>query len=161
LESRCSYAAPAFQKFLTTHGATGNTKLILEFEGFPELYACNVSGQELAIEGDRPFHLLRGLIHKLQAEMPQTQVEQPLHIFRACLGGAVKHGVAASGIGLEDVVGVGAIAQFHFMGFARPPAVGEVRSLREEGAEDAMFHVEHWHVLVDGDFQPCRGATPQ
>ena len=47
------------------------------------------------------------------------------------------------------------------MRVARAPAVGVVGALREEGAEDAVLHVEERHVLVERELKPGRGCRPQ
>ena len=41
------------------------------------------------------------------------------------------------------------------MRVAGPAAVGFVRAGRKDRAEHAVLHVEHGHVLVNDDFQPC------
>lgn len=48
------------------------------------------------------------------------------------------------------------IAQANLVLVAGPPAVGLVRARRKHGAEHAMLHVEHRHLLVDDHFEPLR-----
>lgn len=47
-----------------------------------------------------------------------------------------------------------AVAEGHLMVVAGAAAIGLVRSRGEEGAEDAVFHVEHGHMVVDNDLEP-------
>ena len=49
-----------------------------------------------------------------------------------------------------------AVAHFDFMLVTGPPAIGVIRPFAQKRAEDAVLHVEHRHVLVDGDLEPFR-----
>ena len=48
-----------------------------------------------------------------------------------------------------------AVFELHLMGVAGPAAVAEVFAFGEEGAEHAVLHVKHRHVLVQCDFKPA------
>ena len=76
----------------------------------------------------------------------------------------VEHGVAAAGVGLERMLQAHAVADLHLMFVARAPAIGVIRPLAQKRAEDAMLHVKHRHVLVNGDLEPLPAgpiaATP-
>ena len=47
------------------------------------------------------------------------------------------------------------------MRITRASAVCVVGALREEGAEDAVLHVEERHVLVERQLEPGRRGRPQ
>jgi hypothetical protein len=47
-----------------------------------------------------------------------------------------------------------AVAQLHRVPVARPAAIGVIGARRQEGAEHAMLHVKHGHVLMQGDLEP-------
>ena len=47
-----------------------------------------------------------------------------------------------------------AILQMHAMLLARASAVGVIRAGRKKSGEDAMLHVKHRHVVMNGEFNP-------
>jgi hypothetical protein len=75
------------------------------------------------------------------------------------LGSGVVEGIAATGIGLEHMLGADAVAEVDAMLVARPSAIAVILTLREESAEDAVLHMEHGHVLVESDLEPLRGGA--
>lgn len=70
------------------------------------------------------------------------------------LGAAVEEGVTAADIGLEAMELADAVAEVDDVFFAGSAAVFVGGAGAEEGAEDAMLHMKHGHVLVEGEFQP-------
>ncbi len=77
-------------------------------------------------------------------------------IVEACSGlcAAIEEGIAAADIGTEAVHLAYAIAEMHGVCFAGTSAVFVVGTRREEGAENAMLHVKHRHVLVQRELEP-------
>jgi hypothetical protein len=73
----------------------------------------------------------------------------------------VENGVSATGIRFERVVGTHSVAQFHFLVVTGTSAIGKIRALREKGAENAMFHMKHRHMLMDNQLEPFRGRGSQ
>ena len=82
--------------------------------------------------------------------------EEPGEVLGGGLGDGVEQGVPAADVGLERVVHADPVAELDVVEVAGPAAVGLVGPGREEGAEDAMLHVEHRDLLVDHDLQPVR-----
>ena len=77
-------------------------------------------------------------------------------IFRAGLRQRIEDRVAAADVRLDRMLRAHAVAQLHVVLVARPAAVRVVRAAREKRAEDAVLHVKHRHVLVNGDLEPLR-----
>lgn len=67
---------------------------------------------------------------------------------------AIEEGIAAADIGTESVHLSDAIAQVHGVCFAGASAVFVVGTRGEEGAENAMLHVKHRHVLMQCELEP-------
>ena len=94
-------------------------------------------------------------VEQLDTEMAETRGEELGEEAGAGLGAAVEEGVAAADIRLEPVELADAVAEVDGMFFARAAAVFVGRAGAEEGAEHAVLHMEHGHVLVQGELQPC------
>ena len=77
-------------------------------------------------------------------------------MLRAGLGQGVEDRVAAADVGLHRVLRPDAVAQFQIVFVTRAAAVGVIRAIGQECAEDAVLHVEHRHVLMDRDLEPLR-----
>ena len=72
------------------------------------------------------------------------------------MGPGVKNGVAATDVGPDGVGFSHAIPYGDPVAVARPTAGEVVFSLRKEGGKDAMLHVKHRDVLVEGELKPVR-----
>ena len=79
-----------------------------------------------------------------------TQVGDNL---RGGLRDGVKERVAATDVGCERMPHADAIAEFHDVRITRPTAVGLVRAGGKDRTKYAVFHMKHWHMLVNHDFQ--------
>lgn len=74
----------------------------------------------------------------------------------AGLGAGVEHGVAAADIGSNGMRFADAIADGDSVMVAGT-ATGEiVFALGQKSGEDAVFHMKHWDVLVNGQFEQRR-----
>ena len=82
------------------------------------------------------------------------RVEELGHDFGGALRDGVEERVAAADVGGEAVLHADAVAELDLVDVAGAAAVGFVRAGREDGAEHAVLHVKHRHVLVDDDFEP-------
>ena len=52
--------------------------------------------------------------------------------------------------------GPDAVAELNAVLVARAAAIAVILALRKEGTEHAVLHMEHRHVLVEGDLKPRR-----
>ena len=86
--------------------------------------------------------------------MPQSKGEQTADILRSRLRHGVENGVTAADVRLERVFGSDPVAQAHLMFVAGPSAVRVIRAFGKKGAEDAMLHVKHGHMLMDRHLVP-------
>ena len=78
------------------------------------------------------------------------------------MGFAVEEGVAAADVGLEPVELADTVAEVDDVSFARATAIFVSGAGAEEGAEDAVLHVKHRHMLVKSELEPLgRGAVEQ
>ena len=59
------------------------------------------------------------------------------------------------------MAGTEVIDHADFLRLAGTPAVAEVLPVGEEGAKDAVLHVEHGHVLVQDDLEPVGMPRPK
>ena len=81
------------------------------------------------------------------------------HVLGPGLGERVEDGVAATGVGFEGMLRADAVAELDLVLVAGTAAIGVIRAVGKERAEDAVLHVKHGHVLVNGDFKPVgRGS---
>ena len=93
-------------------------------------------------------------VEKLDAEMAEARGEELGEEASAGLGAAVEESVAAANIGLQAVELADAVAEVDGVFLARASAVLVGSAGAEEGAEYAVLHVKHRHVLVEGEFEP-------
>src|SRR6266478_291793 len=100
--------------------------------------------------------LLRGLVKKFQAEMSHTKRQEPCYVVGAGLCSGIENGIAAADIGLDWMIRPDAIAEPNVMFVTRPAAIGKICAVGQEGAENAMLHMKHRHVLMDGYLEPIR-----
>lgn len=72
------------------------------------------------------------------------------------LRAAVEQGVPAPGVRQQGMELPHAVPQLHVVPFTGAAAVLIAGAVRQEGAEHAVLHVEHGHVLVQSQFKPFR-----
>ena len=72
----------------------------------------------------------------------------------AGLGATIEQRVATADIGLEAVELADPVAEVDDVFFAGSAAVFVGGAGAEEGAEDAMLHMKHGHVLMEGELEP-------
>jgi hypothetical protein len=74
----------------------------------------------------------------------------------AGLGARVKHGVAATDIGANGVRFADTVTDGDSVMVAGAAAGEMVFALGKKCSEDAVFHMKHGDVLVEGEFKPRR-----
>ena len=131
--------------------------MVEEFEFAPEIGAGDFAAEEALVLRDRADDLVGGFVDELDAEAAGAEGEEAVEVFGAGLGAVVVDSVAAAGVGLEREFGAGAVLEADLVFFAGAAAVVVVFAGGEEGAEDAVLHVKHGHVLMDGEVEPRRG----
>jgi len=109
-----------------------------------KILVCEYGGQG----GDAVF------VQEFNAIISQSSGEETLEKTGTGLGATVEERVAAADIGLEAVELADAIAEVDDVLFARSATVLVGGAAAEEGAEDAVLHMKHGHVLVEGELQP-------
>ena len=134
--------------------AAGDSELVEQLQLAPQLRTGDFTSEQLAILPNRLFHLRGRFVKEFDSEMAHAQGKHSRNIIRAGLRQRVEDGVAASDIRLDRVLHAHAVAQFQIVAIARAAAVRVVRAGREKGAEDAILHVKHRNMLVNGDFEP-------
>ena len=122
-----------------------------------ELLGGDFFGEEVMVGVDGGDGSVVGFIEELDAVVAQAGGEELLEEAGTGLGATVEEGVAAANIGLEAVKLADAVFQMNDVLFARATAVFVGGAGAEEGAEHAMLHMKHWHVLMEGEFQPVGG----
>ena len=110
----------------------------------------------VGVEADGPGHGLGGIVEELDPEVPGPRASSRGRYSAAVWGTALNRVFrqptsALSGWSMPDPV-----AELDVVVVAGAAAVGLVGPGREEGAEDAMLHVEHRDLLVDHHLQPVR-----
>ena len=111
----------------------------------------------MLVARDRAHDFVGTFVDELDAEAAGAEFEEAGDVVGAGLGAVVVNGVAAAGVGFEGEFGADAVAEGDAVGVAGAAAVAVVFALREKRAEDAVLHVKHGHVLVDGDVEPRAG----
>src|ERR1035437_36078 len=151
----------ALRTCLNADLAPRNAELIQQLQLPPELRAGDLAAQQLAVSRNSLRRLVGGFVQELDPEMPHAQGQHARDIIRARLGQRIEDGVAAAGIRLDRVLRAHAVAQLQIVLVAGPAAVRVVRAAGEKSAEDAMLHVKHGHMLVNGDLEPLRRRSLQ
>ncbi len=113
-----------------------------------ELGGGEGSGEQFLIGADGGVGFCRRFVEKLDPIVFEAGVEEVLEKAGTCLGPAIEKGVAATDICLETVKLADAIAEVDGMLFTGAAAVSVICAGGEEGANDAMLHVKHGHVLM-------------
>ena len=117
--------------------------------------------QQLAIGRNRLPHLVGTFIKELKSEMANAECDQSLEVLGAGLRPRIEHGITATNVCFHGMFSPDTVAQFQINSVARPAAIRVIRSLRQERAENTMFHVKHRHVLMNGHFEPIRRGSLQ
>ena len=125
----------------------------------PEVGAGDFAAEKAAILGDHAFDFSRCFIHEFDAKMACTDGAKSLEIFGASLGHGIEDSIAATSVGLERMLRADAVLELDIVGIAGAATISIVGAFGEERAENAVLHVEHGHVLVQGDFEPVRGSA--
>lgn len=132
-------------------GAFGDSEFGEDGEGLEKLGGGLVATEEALILVDEVFGVLVVLVEELDAVVGESGAAK--FVIEACsgLGAAVEEGVAAADVGGEAMELADAVAEVDDVFVARPAAIFGGGSTAEEGAEDAVLHVEERHVLVEGE----------
>lgn len=138
-------------------GSAGYSELIDQFQVAPEHRALNFSLKKELIVPEGAFHLIRTLVEKLDSEGCSTCLNKGIQIFRAGLSPAVEDRISAPGIRLYGMLHSNPVPEGKFRRVARAAAVPEVLAFRQKCAEQTVLHVEHGHVLVQGDLDHAGG----
>jgi hypothetical protein len=93
------------------------------------------------------------LVEQFDAEAGKTRRAEGPVITGTALGLAVEEGVPATDIRLQAVKLADAVTKMDDMLLTRPPAIFIRGAAAEEGAENAVLHVKHGHVLVKREFK--------
>ncbi len=133
--------------------AAGNAVAVGGFEVTPEGAGFAAAGEGVGVEGKGGAYGFGGIVEEFDAEVADFALEEAREVFGGGLGDGVVERVAAADIGLERVFHAHAVAELDQVGVAGASAVGFVSAWGEEGAEDAVLHMEHRHVLMDDDFE--------
>jgi len=94
-----------------------------------------------------------GFLEEFNAEVADAEGLEGGEVGGEVLRGSVEEGVAAGVVGEEWVGFVHAVAECDLVFFAGAVAGAEIFSGGEGVGEDAVFGVEHGHVVVDDDFE--------
>ena len=72
----------------------------------------------------------------------------------ARLGACMKDGVAATNIGTDGMGFADSITSGYSMAITRTTAGEVVFAFGQKSGKDAVFHMKHGNVLVEGEFKP-------
>ena len=146
---------------LDCQGAFGDAEffecldLVKQFEG------VGLAAEEILIGADG-FGSVLGFVQQFDAEAGKACGAEVLVVAGTALGLAVEEGVAAADIGLQAVELANAVPEVDDVGLTGAAAVFVGGAAAEEGAENAVLHVKHGHVLVKGKLEPLgRGAVKE
>ena len=135
------------------HLATGHAELIEQLKITPKLRAGDALVEKSAVLGYGEANAIGSLVDELDAKPPRPEGLQTRDVFGAGLRQAVENGVATASIGLEDVFNTDPISKFDVMLIARAATIAVIGAIGEKGAENAMPHVKHGDVLMNGHFK--------
>lgn len=108
--------------------------------------------EEPLVHGDELVHVVLVFVQQLNAVAAETEAHEAADVTGCRLGLGVEEGVAAAFVATQVVHHAGAVEYAYFVVLAGAAAVEVVLAFGEEGAEDAVLHMEEGHVLVQGDF---------
>ena len=115
-----------------------------------------MAGGRLPVSPKELHGLLRCFAEELDAEAAESGSQKAFEMRHPRLRTGVENGVAATDIGPDGVGFTDAIANGDAVAVARSTTGEVVFSLRKKGGEDAVLHVKHWDVLVEGELKPVR-----
>ena len=98
----------------------------------------------------------RRFIQQLQTEVAQACGKKLGKVRGAGLGAGVKDGVATTDIGPNGMRFADAIADGDSVMVAGTATGEMVFALGQKSGEDAVFHMKHGDVLMEGEFEPRR-----
>ncbi len=134
-------------------GAGGDADVVDDAEGAEDFGGGFCAGEQAGIMGEEFLGLTWGFAEELDAEIADAGGEHVGDELGGGLGLGVEEGVAAADVGEEGVAFAGAVEEIHGMFFTGAAAGAEIGAVRESVGEDAVFHMEHWHVLMDDAFK--------
>ena len=127
-----------------------------------KVVASAALGEEVLVGREDLVGFGGGFFEEFDAEMAKTGGVEFFKEGGAGLGGGVEECVAATDIGAERMLHAHAIAQVDSVLFAGATAICVVGALGHEGGENAVLHVKHRHVVVDGELEPLgRGLAKE
>ena len=133
-----------------------DAKLIAGTEGFGQAAGIGMAGDGLPVSPKQLHGFLRCFVEELDAEAAESGSQQALEMRHPRLRTGVENGVAATDIGPDGVGFTDAIADGDAVAVARATAGEVVFALRKKGGEDAVLHVKHRDMLVQGELKPFR-----
>ena len=98
----------------------------------------------------------RRFIQQLQTEVAQACGKELGQVRGAGLGARVKHCIAATDISANGMRFPDAIADGDSVMVAGTATGEMVFALGQKSGEDAVFHMKHGDVLMEGEFEPRR-----
>lgn len=137
--------------------SAGYSELIDQFEVPPKLSAFDFAMEEQMILPEDGFHLVRTFVQEFDPEGRRACLNEGTEVIRAGLRAAVEDRVSASGIRLNGMFHSDPVPEGKFRRVAGATAVPEILAFGKKCAEQAMLHVEHWHVLMKGDLDFAGG----
>ena len=105
------------------------------------------------MEGTDGFCGVLRLVEQFDAKAGKTRRAEGLVIMGTALGLAIEEGVPTTDIRVQAVELADAVTNVDDMLLTRPPAIFIRGAAAQEGAEDAVLHVKHGHVLVKREFK--------
>lgn len=103
----------------------------------------------------------RGFFEEFDAERAETGGMKILEIRRAGLRGGVEERVAAADIGPQGVLHANTVAEVDAVFLAGSAAIRVVGPIGKECRKDAVLHMKHGHVVVQGEFEPLRRCVAE
>ena len=105
--------------------------------------------------------LLGGFIQQFDPEFSQPGFEKTRQVGNPGLGAGIEDGIAATDIGPDGVGFADAVADGDAVAVAGAATGEVVFSLGKKGGEDAVLHMKHRNVLMEGELKPFRRGGPE
>lgn len=134
--------------------AARDPELIDELEFPPEGFPGDFAAKQTLVSLDEADEVLRGFVEEFEPESSYPRRQQTSGVVGTGLSSGVEDRVATAGVGLEGVLGANPVSKSDLVLVAGTPAIPIILAGGKEGAEHAMLHVKHGHVLVERDFEP-------
>lgn len=109
----------------------------------------------------RPGRFFGILREQFDAEAAQSGTAQNFEKSGPGLGAPIEERVPAADIGGEAVQLPNPVAKVHFVFVTGTTAVRRVSPVGKKGAEDAVLHMKHRHVLMQSQLEPFRRRDMQ